>query len=312
MARPVAAAEQITVYLVDDEVEVRAQIQTALALHGLEVKIFTNGAAFLADYHPLTAPGCLLIDNSMLGMKGSEVLSAVAAMGNPPPIVLMARIDELIELPRVSPCQIRFLRKPFTADELIDKVVRALKQRRPTPPETYLRFAELRHELEIGREARAMRRSAVDTAQSELEFRQGLLRVLESAMTVGRAKCGNIRVFNPVRDGLEIRVQQGFDRTAMDTFAFVRVEPTPCGRAFKQSRQIAVPDLQNDRGFRPYASIVRRCGIQSMQATPIRVDGYTVAVLSTHFAGHTELPPVDLSAVEYHAQMAARLIAGHR
>lgn len=45
---------------------------------------------------------------------------------------------------------------------------------------------------------------------------------------------------------------------------------------------------------------------------PIRVDGFTVGVLSTHFKDPFELPQADLRAIEFHAEMAASSIGGHR
>jgi FixJ family two-component response regulator len=300
------------VHIVDDEVGMAEEIASILAGQGIAARIFSNGAAFLSEYHPLDAPGCIIIDNGMLGMGGADVVVRIAKLGHPPPFILMARVDEPIDLPRVSPCHIRFLRKPFSAQQLLDLVGIALKQRRPRPNDTYSRFLELRRALDLQRRARETRPEPLAPLQSELEFRSGLLRVLDSAMQVGEAACGNVRLFNPARDGLEIRVQRGFPQISLEAFGCVRVDPTPCGRAFKQARQVLVNDALKDRGFRPYASIARRAGFRGVQSTPIRVDGYVVGTLSTHFAGEAELSPEDLSAIDLHATMAARLIAGHR
>jgi len=306
------ASNRDLIHVVDDEVGSGEHIATILGVQGLRTRVFSNGAAFLADYHPLTAPGCVLLDNGLLGMSGADVLREIVRLGNPPPVILMAHADEVVDLPRVAPCHIRFLRKPFTPDQLVDQVVRALRYPRPRPSDAYSAFAELRRELDERRREREARRSPVDAAQSELEFRSGLLRVLDSAMQLGSAACGNIRMFNPTRDGLEMRVHRGFPRAQLETFGFVRIDPTPCGRAFKQNRQVVVADVLTDRGFQPYASIARRAGFKSVQSTPIRVDGYVVGVLSTHFAETRELKPDELSEIDLHATMAGRLIAGHR
>ena len=66
-----------TVFIVDDEPEVRKSLATVVKLMGLETLCFDSASAFLAAYDPARA-GCLLVDLRMPEVSGIELLERLA------------------------------------------------------------------------------------------------------------------------------------------------------------------------------------------------------------------------------------------
>ena len=61
-------------------------------------------------------------------------------------------------------------------------------------------------------------------------FTAQLQQLLNAAITADGASKGNVKLFNPYLDGLEIVAQHGFDKPFLQQFDVVRWdEPTACG-----------------------------------------------------------------------------------
>ena len=64
-------------------------------------------------------------------------------------------------------------------------------------------------------------------------FSREIERLLDTAIAVDGAEKGNVQLFNPTVNGLQIVAHRGFDTMFLHQFEVVRMdEPSACGRAF--------------------------------------------------------------------------------
>jgi two-component system response regulator FixJ len=118
-----------TVHVVDDDAAVRDALRFTLETAGLAVCLHDSATAFLAAAPG--ASGCVLSDLRMPGMDGLALQERLAELGARLPIVLMtgqAEIPDAVRAMRAG--AIDFLQKPFTEDELLAALRRALAEGR--------------------------------------------------------------------------------------------------------------------------------------------------------------------------------------
>ena len=127
-----SGAEVETVFVVDDEDDVRDSLARLLRSAGLAVQTFASAQAFLE--HPVgTAPGCLLLDVNMPGMTGPELHTQITARGIGLPIIyLTGRSNVAIGVRAMKQGALDFLEKPVDADELLAAIAHALQRSRET------------------------------------------------------------------------------------------------------------------------------------------------------------------------------------
>ena len=73
--------EEIPVWVVDDD-EVRYSIRFALATHGIDARTYASGEDFF-NLVETDQPGCLVVDLTMPGMSGIEVLKRLRDLDSP-------------------------------------------------------------------------------------------------------------------------------------------------------------------------------------------------------------------------------------
>ena len=117
-----------TIAIVDDDDSVRRALARLLAASGYQVRTFSSATEFLNEGFPAEAgPGCLLIDVRMPELGGLELQSALTSAGTEAAIVFMTgHGDVQTGVRAMKSGAIDFLLKPFTDDELLDAVGRAL------------------------------------------------------------------------------------------------------------------------------------------------------------------------------------------
>lgn len=122
------AGEIPTVTIVDDDESVRRSLGRLLVTSGYRVRAFASAAEFLREPPPIaTAPGCLLVDVRMPDIDGLELYAILCADGREAPIVFMTgHGDVQIGVRAMKWGAIDFLLKPFTDDELLDAIQRAV------------------------------------------------------------------------------------------------------------------------------------------------------------------------------------------
>ncbi len=119
-----------TVLVVDDEADIRELLRINLEFDGHEVLFASDGneaMAIVADRRP----DCVVLDVMMPGKDGWQVLtemksSADGDVASTPVIMLTARVDDLDRIRGSIEGAIRYLKKPFSADELRREVREAL------------------------------------------------------------------------------------------------------------------------------------------------------------------------------------------
>jgi len=118
---------EATVFIVDDDRDLRDALCWMVEGVGLKVKPFANGDDFLAAYDP-DESGCLVIDVRMPGMSGLELQDEVAARGGEIPIIVITGYGDVPTAVRaMKKGAADFIEKPFSDQALLEKIYLCLK-----------------------------------------------------------------------------------------------------------------------------------------------------------------------------------------
>ncbi len=121
------APPQATVFLVDDDQEIRATLPRALRKRGLVVRAFASAQEFL-DAYDTNDPGCLVLDYGLPGLNGLELQAMLLEKQVSIPIVFISGHGGIPEsVQAIKGGAIDFLEKPFRQQVLIDCINRAFE-----------------------------------------------------------------------------------------------------------------------------------------------------------------------------------------
>ncbi|HEY0469647.1 MAG TPA: ATP-binding protein, partial [Polyangiaceae bacterium] len=124
--RPAAPIGSKTVLLVDDESAVRRALRSMLERSGFQVIECENGAQALAALQGGARADALLIDRSMPGLSGEQVIDRIWQLGIRLPILVLSGHSNVeLRNPNVR----ALLSKPITREALISELRRVLDQR---------------------------------------------------------------------------------------------------------------------------------------------------------------------------------------
>ena len=116
-----------TVFVVDDDEDMRDSIQWLMESVGLPAQTFPVAGEFLQACDPLRE-GCLLLDVRMPGMSGMELLEQLNACGiQLPVIILTGHGDVPMAVRALKHGAFDFIQKPYNGQGLLDQVNAALK-----------------------------------------------------------------------------------------------------------------------------------------------------------------------------------------
>lgn len=119
-------ADNLTVFIVDDDPSVRDSLGLLLGLRGYRTAIFSNAEAFLAAYQP-EWNGCLLLDIRMPGMDGLTLQKRLLEIGcRMPTIVITAHGDVSAARAAFKSSAVDFLEKPVDPDRLLAAIAEAV------------------------------------------------------------------------------------------------------------------------------------------------------------------------------------------
>jgi FixJ family two-component response regulator len=128
MGNSQASAE--TVFVVDDEPEVRESLARLLRSAGLAVQAFGSAQEFLDGGPPATG-GCLVLDVNMPGRNGLELHQELKARGVDLPVIyLTGRANVAIGVRAMKQGARDFLEKPVDANELLGAIADAMQRNR--------------------------------------------------------------------------------------------------------------------------------------------------------------------------------------
>jgi FixJ family two-component response regulator len=138
-----------TVYIVDDDPDMRDSLCWLLKTVGLRAVTFATADEFRRGYDQ-DGPACLVLDVRMPGTGGLELFENLAACGLRIPVLFItAHADVPTAVRAMKSGAVEFLEKPFNGQSLLDKVQRAIRDdadrlaRQAGAEELRARFAKL-------------------------------------------------------------------------------------------------------------------------------------------------------------------------
>jgi FixJ family two-component response regulator len=121
-----------TVFLIDDDVEVRASIQGLLKSAGLHSESFGTAEDFLRNEAP-DGPSCLVLDVSLPGVGGLELQRQLANAGVLIPIIFVTGHGDIpMTVKAMKTGAVEFLTKPFVDEDLLSAIQQAFDHDRIT------------------------------------------------------------------------------------------------------------------------------------------------------------------------------------
>lgn len=118
---------QPTVYIVDDDPDMRDSLGWLLRTVGLRSEAFATPEAFVLAYSE-GGPACLILDVRMPGTGGLDLFEAMSARGLRIPVLFItAFADVPMAVRAMKSGAAEFLEKPFNGQILIEKVQQAIR-----------------------------------------------------------------------------------------------------------------------------------------------------------------------------------------
>jgi FixJ family two-component response regulator len=115
-----------TVFVVDDDDEVRVSIAELLRSAGLRAETFATAQEFLCRERG-EGPSCLVLDLQLPGMDGLDVQRELTSSGNSMPILFITAHGDIPTTVRAMKSgALEFLTKPFDDGHLLDVIHQAL------------------------------------------------------------------------------------------------------------------------------------------------------------------------------------------
>ena len=123
---PPASAPAQRVYVIDDHREVRASVSMLLGTFGVATCAFSSAHSFIEKL-PTLIPAPLLLDITMPGISGIELLETLAARKIHWPVLIMTGLTDVPVVYRALALgAMNVLEKPFSAEALDSAVMAAL------------------------------------------------------------------------------------------------------------------------------------------------------------------------------------------
>jgi two-component system, LuxR family, response regulator FixJ len=121
-----------TVFVVDDDAEVRDSLQYLLKSAGMAVETYASGEEFLAQYRD-GRRGCLILDIRMPGLDGLSLQEQLRSTQVPLPVIIItAYADVAAALKAMKTGAVDFLEKPFESERLLESIRLALQREAET------------------------------------------------------------------------------------------------------------------------------------------------------------------------------------
>ena len=126
-AKHVDGTPSPTVFLIDDDNDLREAMRNLVERQGRQVEAFASGEAFLEAYRP-GRKGCLLVDARLPGMGGLALLQRLKAEDHALPSIMITGYGEVATaVEAMKAGAIDFIEKPVSPDALLAAIDRALE-----------------------------------------------------------------------------------------------------------------------------------------------------------------------------------------
>jgi FixJ family two-component response regulator len=146
-----------TVFVIDDDGNVRAAIQGLLKSVGVRSEAFATAEEFLDNREP-DGPSCLVLDVSLPGVGGLELQRKLAEAGVRIPIIFITGHGDIpMTVKAIKSGAVEFLTKPFDDENLLNAIRLAFDRDRATRSDQgELSELRRRHESLTARERQVM------------------------------------------------------------------------------------------------------------------------------------------------------------
>lgn len=117
-----------TVFVIDDDADIRASIQGLLKSAGLRSEVFETAEQFLRR-KPSDGPSCLILDVNLPGINGLEFQQQLRDARFQIPIIFVTAYGDIpMTVKAMKSGAAEFLTKPFGREKLLDAVRQALER----------------------------------------------------------------------------------------------------------------------------------------------------------------------------------------
>lgn len=117
-----------TVFVIDDDADIRASIQGLLKAAGLRSEVFETAEQFL-QRKPSDGPSCLILDVNLPGINGLEFQQQLRDARFQIPIIFVTAYGDIpMTVKAMKSGAAEFLTKPFGHEKLLDAVRQALER----------------------------------------------------------------------------------------------------------------------------------------------------------------------------------------
>jgi len=178
--------ENLVVYVVDDDPSVRKALDRLVRSAGHEVRAFSSALEFLTN-RGLETPACLVLDINMPGLNGLELQDHLADKEISLPIIFITGYGTVPDsVKAMKSGAVDFLQKPFSDEELLEAISRALEaDRRSRQDQEQLKQLRERLETLTPREREVFRLVASGMLNKQTAFELG---TAEKTVKVHRAR----------------------------------------------------------------------------------------------------------------------------
>ena len=120
------ARDDTTVFVVDDDSDIRASLKQLFEAVNLRVELFESAEEFLRAERT-ESPGCLLLDVRMPGIGGLQLLTHLQSLKEHPPVIMLTGHGDIpMVLQSLQSGALDFIEKPATHQRLLASVNKAL------------------------------------------------------------------------------------------------------------------------------------------------------------------------------------------
>jgi len=131
MAKGLAARRRMTdastVFIVDDDADVRESMTWLLELGGFRVETFATAEAFLAAHDP-SKRGCIVLDMCMPGFGGLDLQKELARRGDGRPIIMITAFGDVSgAVGALKGGALDFIEKPFSDEAILESIRHAIE-----------------------------------------------------------------------------------------------------------------------------------------------------------------------------------------
>ena len=120
-----------TVFVIDDDDDVRRSLERLIGSMDLDVETFASAEDFLDRNPAIDSPACIVLDVRLPGLSGLDLQERLVAAGLHLSIIFMTGHGTVpMSVRAMKAGAVDFLQKPFDDQALLDAVHQALEQNR--------------------------------------------------------------------------------------------------------------------------------------------------------------------------------------